>query len=113
MAVQWSLARPTRPRRVRLDRKIPDAHLRIRCRIVLKIAEGMSGAVRAASARVRSDRGPAPGYAAGVRGPAAKRSAQRMRPVSCITTNSVRMAPTVTVRPVTPSKKKAYENSTR
>jgi transposase len=42
MAVQLSLARPTRRRLVRLDRKTRDADLRIRCRVVLKVAKGMS-----------------------------------------------------------------------
>ena len=35
------------------------------------------------------------------------------RPVICMTTNSVRIAPIVTANPVKPSKKNAYENSTR
>ena len=42
MAVQLSLARPTRRRLGRLDRATRDADLRIRCRVVLKVAEGMS-----------------------------------------------------------------------
>jgi transposase len=42
MAAGLSLARPTRRRLVRLDRKARDADLRIRCRVVLKVAEGMS-----------------------------------------------------------------------
>src|SRR3989442_31836 len=42
MAAQLSLARPTRRRLVRLDRATRDADLRIRCRVVLKVAEGMS-----------------------------------------------------------------------
>src|SRR5437867_8317420 len=41
-AAGLSLARPTRPRLVRLDRKTRDADLRIRCRVALKVAEGMS-----------------------------------------------------------------------
>jgi hypothetical protein len=44
---------------------------------------------------------------------ALKFSSQRVRPVICITTNSVRIAPIVTANPVIPSKKNAYENSTR
>jgi len=36
-----------------------------------------------------------------------KRSAHLMRPVICITTNSVRIEPTVMARPVKPLKKKA------
>jgi transposase len=47
MAVQLSLARPTRRRLVRLDLKTRDADLRIRRRVVLKVAEGMSGAAAA------------------------------------------------------------------
>jgi len=42
MAAQLSLARPTRRRLVRLDRKTGNPDLRIRCRIVLKVAAGMS-----------------------------------------------------------------------
>src|SRR5712692_5090412 len=42
MAARLSLGRPTRRRVVRLDRKTRDADLRIRCRVVLKIAAGMS-----------------------------------------------------------------------
>jgi transposase len=42
MAGQLSLARPTRRRLVRLDRKTRDADLRIRCRVVLRVAEGAS-----------------------------------------------------------------------
>ena len=42
MAAQLSLARPTRRRLVRLDRATRDADLRIRCRVVLKVAAGMS-----------------------------------------------------------------------
>ena len=42
MAAQLSLARPTRSRLVRLDRKVRDADLRIRYRVVLKVAEGVS-----------------------------------------------------------------------
>jgi transposase len=42
MAIPWSLSRPTRRRLVRLDRKTRDADLRIRCRVVLKVAEGVS-----------------------------------------------------------------------
>jgi len=52
---------------------------------------------------------PPPDQAVGV----ANLSLQRMRPVICITTNRVRMEPTVITRPVNPLKKKAYENSTR
>jgi len=40
-------------------------------------------------------------------------SSQRIRPVICITTKSVMIAPIVTANPVSPSKKNAYENSTR
>lgn len=47
MSGQLSLARPTRRRLVRLDRKAKDADLRIRCRVVLKVAEGMSCAAAA------------------------------------------------------------------
>ncbi len=42
MAAQLWLARPTRRRLVRLDRTTRDADLRIRCRVVLKVAAGMS-----------------------------------------------------------------------
>ena len=42
MSGQLPLARSTRRRLVRLDRKSKDADLRIRCRVVLKVAEGMS-----------------------------------------------------------------------
>ena len=42
MPAQLSLARPTRRRLVRLDRDTRDADLRIRCRVVLKVTEGMS-----------------------------------------------------------------------
>jgi transposase len=42
MSVQLSLARPTRRRLVRLDRATRDADLRIRCRVVLKVATGLS-----------------------------------------------------------------------
>jgi transposase len=42
MAVSLSLVRPTRRRLLRLDRKTRDADLRIRCRVVLKVAEGVS-----------------------------------------------------------------------
>src|SRR5258706_125525 len=42
MSAQLSLARPTRRRLARLDRATRDADLRIRCRVVLKVAEGMS-----------------------------------------------------------------------
>ena len=42
MSIQLSLARPTRRRLVRLDRASRDADLRIRCRVVLKVAAGMS-----------------------------------------------------------------------
>lgn len=40
-------------------------------------------------------------------------SAQRIRPVICITANSVMIAPIVTDNPVYPFKKNAYENNTR
>ena len=36
-----------------------------------------------------------------------------IRPVICMTTNSVRIAPIVIASPVNPSKKNAYENRTR
>ena len=36
------LDRPMRRRLVRLDRKTRDADLRIRCRVLLKVAEGRS-----------------------------------------------------------------------
>lgn len=42
MAAGLSLARPTRRRRVRLDRKARNADLCIRCRVVLKVADGRS-----------------------------------------------------------------------
>ena len=42
MSAQLSLARPTRRRLARLDRATRDADLRIRCRVVLKVTEGMS-----------------------------------------------------------------------
>jgi transposase len=42
MAAQLSLPRPTRRRLARLDRATRDADLRIRCRVVLKVAEGLS-----------------------------------------------------------------------
>ena len=41
------------------------------------------------------------------------RARRSTRPVTCITTNSVTMAPIVMARPVNPLKKKAYEKSTR
>lgn len=44
MAAQLSLARPTRRRLVRLDRKTREADLGIPCRVVLKGAEGVSRA---------------------------------------------------------------------
>ena len=40
-------------------------------------------------------------------------SAQFILAVICITTNNVMIAPIVTVSPVKPSKKKAYENPIR
>jgi hypothetical protein len=40
-------------------------------------------------------------------------SSHRIRPVICMTTNNVRIAPIVTANPVNPSKKNAYENKTR
>ena len=43
----------------------------------------------------------------------AQRGSQSSRPVSCMITKSVRMAPTVTERPVKPSQKKVTEKSTR
>ncbi len=42
MALQLVLARPTRRRLVRLDRKTRDADLRIRIRVVFRVAEGLS-----------------------------------------------------------------------
>ena len=40
-------------------------------------------------------------------------SSQRIRPVICMTTKSVKMEPIVMARPVKPLKKKAYEKSTK
>jgi hypothetical protein len=66
--------------------------------------------LRAACSMLRSNQGvvsPKPdGFAANL-------SAQRTRPVICITTKSVRTEPIVIARPVMPLKKKAYENMTR
>ena|SRR3989442_9858460 len=42
MPVRWSPDRSTRRRLARLDRTTRDADLRIRCRVVLKVSQGMS-----------------------------------------------------------------------
>jgi len=43
MAVQLTLSRPERRRIQKLDRKTRDGDLRVRCRVVLKVAAGLTG----------------------------------------------------------------------
>jgi hypothetical protein len=56
---------------------------------------------------------PHPTLGSGTRERAANRSAHRILPVTCMTTNSVIMAIIVIASPVNPFQKNAYENNTR